>query len=331
MLKPSLARIISIYCAVVASAICCYGQGMHTLQGKVVLPNGSPPANSVRVSLTFNNVNVYETFTDLSGRFSFTGLHRGMYQLTAEGDDQTFETTRVNAEISAYGSAPQTFTQNVQLRLKASKGVSPAGLTNVEALDPSVPRPAREAYEKGMKRAHDDKPEQSIKLLQEAIVAYPQFYAAHIALGEQFDKLKRYAEAETAYQEAIKLKGDRAEAHVGLGVVLVKQKRYADAIPPLRHSIELEKQSSPPYLFLGLAEMMTGDYQTSEVDLLRAYEIGKPTIAHIYLANLYDLRHEPAKAIAQLQAFLKENPDSPSATQIREAIEKLRRQSVTKK
>jgi len=331
MLRPGLARIISICCAVVASALCCYGQGMHTLQGKVILPNGSPPANSVRVTLTFNNANVYETFTDLSGRFSFTGLHRGMYQLTAEGDDRTFETTRVNAEISAYGSAPQTFTQNIQLHLKASKGVTPAGLANVEASDPNVPRPAREAYEKGMKRAHDDKPEQSIKLLQEAIAAYPQFYAAHIALGEQCDKLKRYGEAESAYQEAIKLKGERAEAHVGLGVVLVKQKRYADAIPPLRHSIELEKQSSPPYLFLGLAEMMTGDYQTSEVDLLRAYEIGKPTIAHIYLANLYELRHEPAKAIAQLQAFLKENPDSPSAAQIREAIEKLRRQNASKK
>src|SRR6266404_7926747 len=123
MSNRGLARIGSALAAVLIASIYCYGQASHTLQGKVVLPNGSPPATSVRVTLTFNNMSVYETFTDLSGRFSFTGLHRGMYQLTAEGDDRTFETTRVNAEISAYGSAPQTFTQNVQLRLKTAKAV----------------------------------------------------------------------------------------------------------------------------------------------------------------------------------------------------------------
>src|SRR5712692_569005 len=331
MLKSSLARIVYVCAAILIASLSCYGQGVHTLQGKVMLPNGSPPANSVRVTLTFNNMSVYETFTDLSGRFSFTGLHRGMYQLTAEGDDRTFETTRVNAEIAAYGTAPQTFTQNIQLRVKAAKAVSPAGVTSVEALDPNVPRRAREAYEKGVKRAADDKPEQAVKLLQEAIATYPQFYSAHTALAELYAKLKRYMEAEAAYQEAIKLKSDRAEAHTGLGVVLVKQKRYEEAIPPLRRSIELEKQSSAPYLFLGLAEMMMGDYQSAEPDLLRAYEIGRPTLAHIYLANLYDLRHEPAKAIEQLQAFLKENPESPNSRQIRETIEKLRRQVANKK
>jgi len=85
--------------------------------------------------------------------------------------------------------------------------------------------------------------------------------------------------------------------------MLVKQKKYVDAIPPLRRSLEIERNSSTPYLFLGLAEMITGDYQSSEKDLLRAYEIGKPGLAHIYLANLYELKHEPAKAIDHLKAF----------------------------
>jgi len=323
--------IASALAAVLLASVSSYGQSSHTLQGKVMLPNGAPPPNSVRVTLTFNGMSVYETFTDLSGRFSFTGLHRGMYQLSAEGDDRMFETTRVNAEIAAYGSAPQTFTQNIQLRFKAGKSVAPAGVTSVDAFDPNVPQRAREAYEKGLKRAEADKPEQAVKLLQEAIAAYPQFYSAHVALGEQCDKLKRYPEAEAAYQKAVELKGGAAAAYAGLGVVLVKQKKYTEAIPPLRRSIEIDKQASAPYLFLGLAEMMTGDYESAESHLLRAYEIGKPTIAHIYLANLYDLEHKPAKAIEHLQAFLRENPESPNSVQIREAIEKLRRQVANKK
>ncbi len=319
--------------AILFLGVLSLAQGQHSLQGKVHFPNGSAPANSVKITLTFNGMRVYETFTDLSGRFSFTGLHRGMYGLSAEGDDQTFETTRVNAEISAYGSAPQTFTQNIQLRLKSGKTVPPASVTTVEAHDPNIPARSREAYERGVKDAGNDKPENAVKHLREALAIYPQFYSAHVAIAEQYSKLNRDEEAAAAYQKAIELKPERAQAYVGLGMMLVKQKRYSDAIAPLRRSLEIEKQSSTPYLFLGLAEMMTGDYRASESDLLRAYEIGKPGLAHIYLANLYELKHEPSKAIDHLKAFLKENPNLPEERQIqlREAIEKLRKQSAGRK
>lgn len=330
-MRGARVRIASLAIALLVTATTSLAQASHTLQGKVVFPDGSQPPNPVKVTLTFSGMRVYETFTDLSGRFSFSGLHRGRYQLTAEGDGQTFETTRVNAEVLGLSSASQYFTQNIQLRLKANKAVAPAGVTSVEAVDPNVPQRAREAYEKAVKRAEDDKPEQAVKLLQEAIAAYPKFYSAHVALGEQYDKLKRYTEAEAAYQTATELKSDGAAAHVGLGVVLVKQKKYTEAIQPLRRSVEIDKQSSAPHLFLGLAEMMTGDYQSAESNLLRAYEIGKTAIAHIYLANLYDLQRQPAKAIEHLQAFLRENPESPNSGQIREAIEKLRRQAAINK
>ena len=325
------ARVGLLTIAVLLGAGWALAQGAHSLQGKVLLPNGTQPPHPVKVTLTFSGRPVYETFTDLSGRFSFSGLHRGRYQLIAEGDGQTFETSRVEAEILAYGSAPQSFTQNIQLRARVDKTVSAAAVTSVEVLDPNVPQRAREAYQKALKSAEANKPEQAVKLLREAIEAYPPFQPAHVALGEQYDKLKKYTEAEAAYRTAVELKSDAASAQAGLGVVLVKQKKYAEAISPLRRSIEIDKQSSAPYLFLGLAEMMTGDYESAESNLLRAYEIGKPTIAHIYLANLYDLQKQPAKAIEHLQAFLKENPESPNSGQIREVIEKLRKQIATKK
>lgn len=333
MSKVILARIASLAVAIVVAAATSLAQANHTLQGKVVLPNGSQPPNPVRITLTFRGVRVYEVFTDLSGRFSFSGLRRGGYQLTADGDGQTFETTRVNAEISAYGSAPQSFTQNIQLQLIAGKSSPPPAVTSIEAAEPNIPARARQEYEKGLKDAQDSKPEKAEMHFREAIAAHPPFYLAHVALAEQCAKLKRDADAAQAYQEAIEVKPDQAPAYVGLGLLLVKQKKYSDAIPPLRRSLEIEKQSSTPYLFLGLAEMMTGDYQSSESDLLRAYEIGKPALAHIYLANLYELKGDPAKAIEHLKTFLKESPNLPDQRQvdIREAIEKLKQQANRKK
>jgi uncharacterized protein HemY len=310
-----------------------FAQGIHSLQGKVYYPNGSPPTNSVRVKLTFNGMSMYETFTDLSGRFAFSGLRTGTYQLIAEGDGETFETTSVRAEVIAFGPAAQVFTENIQLRLKPGKSVAAAGLTSVEALDPNIPPRSREAYEKGTKDAKDNKPESAVKHLQEAIAIYPQFYPALVTIAEQYEKLKRDDEAIDAYQKAIQLKPDRAQAYVGLGLNFVKNKRYNDAIAPLRRSLEIEKHTATPYLFLGLAEMMTGDYQTSEADLMRAYDLGKPSLAHIYLANLYEMKHEPAKAIDHLKTFLKENRDLPEERQdqIRDAINKLRKQLNSRK
>lgn len=333
MSKAPLMRIASVVVAILVLTAAAFAQGGHSLQGKVLFPNGTAPPNPVRVSLTFNGMHIYETFTDLSGRFSFSGLRRGVYQLSAEGDGQTFETTRVNAEVAAFGAAPQTFTQNIQLRLKAGKSVPPAGVTSVEMLDANMPARAREEYEKGIKDAENNKPENAVKHFQEAITVYPQFYSAHVAIAEQYAKLKRDEEAAEAYRKAIEMKSDRAPAYVGLGVMLVKQKKYSEAIAPLRRSLEIEKQSSTPYLFLGLAEMMTGDYQSSESNLLRAHEIGKPVLARIYLANLYDLKGEPARAIEQLKAFLKESPNLPEErqTEIRGVIEKLRKQMAAKK
>lgn len=324
-----LASIFSLMSFMVASA---HGQAVHTLQGRVILSNGDPPPIPVRVALTFNGVPVNETFTDLSGRFSFGGLSKGVYQLTAYGDGETFDTTNTYAEIAAFGNAPRIFSQNVQLRPKRGKPVSHASIVSLEELDPAVPPPARNAYRNGVKNAIDDKPEQAIKQFQQAILIHPPFYAAHAAMADQQAKLKRFDEAVVTYQRAIQITPDRAEAQVGLGVVLVKQQKYGEAIAPLRRSLEIEKQSSTAYLFLGLAEMMTGDYQSSESHLLRAYEIAKPMLAHIYLANLYELKGEATKAIEHLQAFLKENPNLPRERQseIRGAIDKLRKQTSNK-
>ena len=299
----------------------------HTLQGKVVLPNGNPPPVSVKITLTYNGRRVHETFTDLTGRFTFGGIGRGVYQLTAEGDGETFETTTTTAEVSGLMNAPQTFTQNIQLRVKAGKVLPRASVVSVDEMNAAIPERARKEYQQGLRRADDNKNEEALKHFQEAVTAYPQFYSAHVAMGDLLAKLKRPDEAVDSYQKALNIDANRADAHTGLGVALLSQKKYAEAVAPLRRAVELEKSSSPPYLYLGLAEMFSGDYESAEAHLLRAYDIGKPPIVHLYLANLYELKGAPAKAIEHLKALLKENPNlnEERKADIRQAIEKLQK------
>jgi tetratricopeptide (TPR) repeat protein len=323
-----------LVCASLASLLAA-GQaraqsGFNTLEGRVSLPGGSPPPTPVRVTLTFNGRRVYETFTDLSGRFSFNALANGRYQLAAEGDELTFVTTSVYAEVTAFGASPQTFTQNIQLQPKPAPASLPAGVVSAEEFFKDVPPGAREKYQKGLKSATEEKPEQSIKYLLDALSEHPNFYDANLLLAEQYGKLQRYDEALATYRKASEINPERADAYIGIGATLVSQKRFDEGIKLLRRVVELDEKLVAPYLSLGYAEMMIGDYRAAETHLTRAHKLTKTSIAHIYLANVYEKLGEPTKAIERLEAYLKENPATPNSAQIKGAIEKLRKQATAK-
>lgn len=330
-LRRAAAPALIVCLLLLCSSADARAQSGNTLQGRLLLPSGNPPPNPVRVTLTLSGRRLYETFTDLSGRFSFSGLAKGIYEINAEGDGTTFETTSARAEVVSFGSAPQMFTQNVQLRLKKGAGESRAGVVSAEEFDADVPEAARAQYRKGAGQAIDDKPAEAIKHFEAAVRAHPKFYAAHLALGEQQNKLRRYDEAIAAYRSAGELKPERADPYVGIGIALVNLKRFDEAIKLLRRLVELDQNLAAPYLSLGYAEMMIGDYRPAEEHLLRAIELGSPAVARVYLANVYEQLDEPAKAVEHLQAYLKQNPQTPNAESVRGAVEKLRKKLKDKK
>lgn len=323
------ARLAFLCLALLLASAPVRAQGQNSIDGRVLLPSGAPPAQPVRVTLTQGGRRIHETFTDLSGRFNFPGLRGGAYQLTAEGDGRTFETTSVQAEITSFfGGGGQSVTQNIALRPKAAPD-SPAraGTIAAEEFDPEVPEAAREKYRKGLKSAADNKPEDAAKLLGEAVAAHERFYAAHLALAEQLSKLQRYEDALASYRKASELKPDRAEPYVGVGVTLVSLKRYEEGIRMLRGVVEVDKDLPGPYLSLGYAEMLVGDYVPARAHLLRALELGRPALAHVYLANVYEQTGDYAEAVKHLEAYLKENPDSPQTPAVRAAADKLRKKA----
>lgn len=330
MFKRLLVRIVLASLVVALLCAAARAQGTNTLEGRVVLPSGGPPTQSVRVTLTQSGRPIYETFTDLSGRFYFSGLNAGTYQLIAEGDGETSETTTVTCDIGGFRGS-QTITQDIQMRAKAGASTPPAAAIAAEEIDPEVPDAAKEKYRQGLKSAADNKPEQAVKLFAEAVESYSRFYAANLALAEQLSKLQRYDEALTAYRRAGELKPDRAEPYVGIGVTLVSAKHYDEGIKMLRGVVAVDKDLPAPYLSLGYAEMMTGDYKSAEEHLLRSLELARPALARVYLANVYEQTGEFAKAVAQLESYLKENPRSPQSDAVRDAIEKLKRKAKEKK
>jgi len=328
------ALLLILICALIALA-----QSVHTLQGKVIAPNGLQPRNPVRVTLTFDGRRIYETFTDLSGRFSFSGLGRGTYQITADGDDQTFEKTTVSAEVLAFSSAPQLFTQDIQLQPLHGKPIGRAAV--VSAFTQSVPKRAMQALERGQKFEHERKRPEALGQMQEALRIFPAYFEAHLALGNHFLKEGRFGDAIAELDSAREINPNDERLYQSFGLIMMQQRNYQVAVPVFVEAARLNPTNPLNPLMLGTALI----HEASEVAatgrpaehvkrllikaegaLAKAADLssGKMKADHLTLAMLFELKDQPGRAANELEQYLSQNPSASNAGRVKENIKRLR-------
>lgn len=307
--------------------------GGHTLQGKVVTPGGSAPTRPVKVTLTFNGRRIYETFTDLSGSFTFSGLSRGTYQLTAEGDDNMFETTSVHADVAAFGAGSQSFTQNIQLRPKPAAANPRAGV--VSAFSQTVPPAARGKLDRAKKKLAEGEMEPARALMREAIKLFPDYFEAHLELGNALLQAGQLEEAIEELDRARQINPNDERAYQSFGLLLMRQKKYAVAVAVFAEAARLNPANAVNQLMRATALIHQASSAASDREFLlgkaeaalnQASELsgGKLTADHLILAMFYDMKGERERAAAELEQYLRKNPDAKNADAIREAVKKLR-------
>ena len=344
---PGIQPSVLAFLLIISSALATYAQGAHTLQGRVVTPDGNQPTNPVKVTLTFNGRRLYETFSDLSGRFSFTGLNRGRYQITAEGDGQSFDTTSVYADVSAFGSAPQLFTQDVQLRPLPGKPLQRAGVVNSFSQD--VPKRAREALERATELTGKGQAEAAIVKIQEAINAFPEYFEAHFQLGNQFMKAGRFAEAISQLDRARQINPNDDRVYQSFGLVLMQQKNYAVAVAVFSEAARLNPVNPLNAVMRATAlihqayaiassssDTAAADKQyilsRAEISLTQASNLSDKKVKadHLTLAMFYEMKEDYTRAAKELESYLQENPNAKNADSLKTIIKRLRSSSDKK-
>jgi tetratricopeptide (TPR) repeat protein len=339
--RRSRAWLTAFALTLLAAVTTTLAQGSHTLQGKTVGPNGSVPLQPVRVTLTLSGRRIYETFTDLAGNFFFSRLSNGTYELTAEGDGVTFETTSVHAEVTAFGASPQTFTQNIQLRPKQTSAQPRAAV--VSAFNQNVPRPARETLERAKKMADQGKAELALSLMREAIKLFPEYFEARLELGNELLQTGKLEEAIKELDLARQINPNDDRTYQSFGLVLMQQKKYQVAVAvfaeasrlnptnpmnPLMRALALIRQASTIEPTQSAAAASDREFLLgrAEVALTQASELSgkKLTADHLSLAMFYEMKGERSRAADELEQYLKKNPDLKNADSIREAIKRLR-------
>ncbi|HJT66233.1 MAG TPA: tetratricopeptide repeat protein, partial [Pyrinomonadaceae bacterium] len=300
---------------------------------------GMQPTNPVRVKLTFNGRAINETFTDLSGRFSFPGIGGGTYQLTAEGDGVNFETTTVYAEISAFGG-PQTFTQDVQLRPVAHKPASQAGVVN--AFTQAVPAAAQQALEQGIKLSEAGKIEEAVEKMRAAIKIFPEYFDAHLQLGNTFLKVDQLNDAIAELDRARQINPNDERAYQSFGLLLMKQKNFAVAVAIFAEAARLNPSNPVNHVMRATALVHQAAASTDDrVYLLSRAEAAMAQAAtasdnkarpdSMTLALFYELRDQPERAAAELESYVQKNPQLKNSAAIQGEIKRLRDKGQAKK
>lgn len=337
-MKCALFLFLFLACFSLASA-------QSVLSGKVITPSGTQPTTPVRVKLTFNGRPINETFTDLSGRFSFPGVGHGTYQLTADGDGINFDTTTVYAEIPAFGSAPQSFTQDIQLRPISHKPAAQPGVVN--AFTQNVPEAAKQAFTLGVKLAEEGKTEAAVENIRQAIKIFPDYFDAHLQLGNMFLKAEQFNEAIAELDLARQVNPNDERCYQSFGLLLMKQRNFGMAVVIFAEATRLNP-SNPMNAVMKATALIHQAAVTSEsapATENRTYLLGRAEAALAQSANLsdnklkpdtmtmalfYELKGEPEKAASELESYLKKTPQMKNSAAIQNEIKRLREKAKTK-
>ena len=314
--------------------------GRHSIQGRIVNPSGRRVDARMRVRLqsTSNLSGDLTVLADANGTFSFRGLQAGNYTVVVEGGDD-FETARESVTIESDGANPRRgviipmasrpYTVQIYLKPKRSVGFE-ARPGVIDAALASVPKSAVEQYNKAMEAARRKEHAKAAEGLRAALALHSEFALAQSALGMQYLALRQPEKAAEHFRAALKLSPEDYVTLVAYGFALIEQKEFGRAEEPLRAA--LKKNAALPFAHyhLGVALVRQRKLDEAEASLRQSVASGLTGeylgLAHYYLGGVYWAKQEYKRAVAELETYLRLNPDLPDADRdrVRATIKELR-------
>ena len=344
MFSPLAFRIPCLSLLIVVSCLCLAGSasaqrvslesdtgdlgtgGLYVIQGTLVFPSGTRVDRPIKVRLSTAMRGEISTMTDTNGRFLFRRLSPGSYTIMIDGGESYENVSEQQNIIQAgrsMGSTELIIPVLIRLKPKAGESIRPE-VINAELAN--VPKPALELYNGALKLAQEGKNKAAIEKLNQAIVAHPNFMLAYNELGVQYQKINELEKANQALESALKISPNAFAPLVNQGIVLVRLKKFAEAEVALRAALKENDKSAIAHFYLGRAVAYLGNFDDAEKELNLAVTLGGDQMkeAHRYLGAIYHARGDTARAITELETYLRIAPKAEDAEAVRQLIKQLK-------
>src|SRR5262249_22409515 len=199
----------------------------------------------------------------------------------------------------ALAAAGRYHARRGQLELAKKQG------TELATLDPGNPAAI---FLQGFVAAADNKLIEAEKAYHDAIALDPQAQYWD-ALARLFEKRNALGDAQTAYEQALKLDATYAPAYVGLGRVHLLRRKWGPAFEALQQAAQLDPVSDE--IWVGIGDANVGLNKSSEAAL--AYHEAlkrndKNAETYFKLGRVYDESGESTQSVAFLRSSVAKAP-----------------------
>ena len=314
----------------------------NSISGTIFDPNRRP-VQKLEVELLdeFERL-LKSTQTSSSGLYIFQGLRPGIYyvQIRTGGTNyrdakeriQVGQASRISATGQPSGSEALQIDFSLQFDRRGSSVETP--INNEVIFAQNVPKEAEKYFENALKKLKDEKHDEAISELENAIKIFPNYYLALEKIGYEYLTKSKFAEAENVFAKALEVNPKSFSAKSGLGIAEYKLGKRAEAIKTLEESIVLNQSSANSFLFLGKIYRELKDFEKAKTSLKKAEELSNNKIADVHweLALLYYYNlNRPADAANELELYLKVKPNAENKPQIEKLIKTMREKAKEKK
>lgn len=332
------------------------GQRPIFISGTVVLSDGLPLTERVKIERVCSGTPRTETYTDKKGHFSFqVGQSLEMPDASTSsavtgGMGSTLGNQRDVAGMSgAMGGSPerQLWGCDLQAALPGFRSdvlslnnvrymdnpdlgtIVLHRLANVDGLTISVnsalaPKEAHKAYEKGMAAVTKHNAEEAQKNLEKAVELYPKYSEAWFNLGWVHEQGDRIDEARKAYEQAIAAEPKFVRPYERLSWLAVREAKWQELVDRTDQWLRLDPANSPDAYYLS----SVGNLQNEHIDVaeknareaIRMDPAKKNMRARYVLGLALAQKQEFTEAAEALKIFLDASPDAKDAETVRKQL-----------
>jgi hypothetical protein len=314
------------------SALAQLGGGLSRVRvsGKVVSGVENKPIERAEVRLCNTGGDLIETTsTNDAGDFSFRGVERGGYVLTVEAVG--FEREELPLDLGLVSE------KGVVIQLKPTKqdpaDTAASGQT-VSAHEMSMPQGARDLVSSGRAKLYTQKnPQASLQDFARALAKAPGYYEAHYEIGIAQVQLGRFEEAETSFRKSIEVSRDTyGDGEVALGTLLVEKGSATEGENALRLGVGLNPNSWMGYFELGKLEFNQNrlDDARKAAEQARSLAPSAP-VTYRLLANIHLKQQDYQAVLADIDTYLKLDPNSPAGVRAKQMREEITRKIADSK
>jgi Tfp pilus assembly protein PilF len=326
------------------------------ISGKVILQSGGPTGR-VAIDRICNGMVRREGYTNSKGNFQFE-LGRNSTDRDASQADSDRMVTNRNARVPPSGgsdiryddcelraSLPGFISTTVPMRVYAGATQVEVGtitLTKTGTVEGptvsvntmTVPKEAREAFEKGRKAGSEKQFEEAVAELNKAVTVYPQYAAAWSLLAEIHRLQNQFEPAKAEYAKALAADPKFVSPYFGLAAIAVIENKWTDAARLTDQLIQLNSLAYPmAYFFNAAANLNLGKLDAAELSARKFQQMDKahtlPDIA-LLLANILTGKHQYAEAAQLYRGYLAVKPDAPNAEALKKEAQRLDSLSAAK-